>query len=398
MADADAGAMPVDLSADALRGDVHPLLHQLRAAAPVAWIPSIERWLVTERELVLEALLDVSTYTVDDPRFTTAQVVGPSMLSTDGAAHARHRSPFALPFRRNASVDGFASSTQRDAALLVDGLLLASAGGRTVDLRAGLAAPLAVATITDALGLIDTSADDLLGWYGEIVAAVEAVTAGETPATSVREAFDALDTAVRRSIDSSTSVIATIASRSNLTTAELVSNTAVMLFGAIETSEGMTANALVHVLGDAEILRALRERPELVDQAVEESLRLEPAATLVDRYVTSETELGGVTLPKGAAVALSLAGANRDPSFFDEPDRFDLTRSNVGHHLAFVHGPHACIGMHLARLETVAALKAVLAVRDGIRLLNNEAAQARGLVFRKPEAVDVVFEGTHTSR
>lgn len=397
MTNPDAHLPRADFAVADLSGDVHPVLHQLRMETPVVWVPAVERWLVTERELVLEALLDVSTYTVDDPRFTTAQVVGPSMLSTDGAAHARHRSPFALPFRRNASVDGFASSTQHEATALVDALLLAGAGGHPVDLRAGLAAPLAVATITDALGLVDTSADDLLGWYGEIVAAVEAATAGEAPTAGVAEAFTALDNAVRRSIEAPDSVISTIAERSNLTAVELVSNTAVMLFGAIETSEGMTANALVHVLGDADVHQQLRERPELVDQAVEESLRMEPAATLVDRYVTTETRLGEVLLPQGAAVALSLAGANRDPAFFDDPDRFDLRRSNVGHHLAFVHGPHACIGMHLARLETVAALKAVLAVRDRAAIVDTEAAQPRGLVFRKPEAIHVRFASPETT-
>ena len=381
----------VELSSHELSGDVHPILHRLRAEAPVVWVPAIDRWLVTERELVLEALLDVGTYTVDDPRFTTAQVVGPSMLSTDGAAHARHRSPFALPFRRRASVEGFESSTRAAATDLVDELLLAGATGNPVDLRSGLAAPLAVTTITEALGLVDTSGDELLTWYGEIVAAVEAVTAGASPGAGVEAAFAALDAAVRRSIAEPDSLIATIAARSNLTTEELVSNTAVMLFGAIETSEGMTANALVHVLGDDGVMAELRERPELVEQAVEESLRMEPAATLVDRYVTAEARLGNVVLPAGAAVSLSLAGANRDPEFFADPDRFDLRRSNAGHHLAFVHGPHACIGMHLARLETVAAIQAVLAVLGGVELVDRDRAQPRGLVFRKPEAIWAKF-------
>ncbi len=380
-----------DLTIDELSGDVHPILNQLRADTPVVWVPAIDRWLVTDRDLVLKALLDVATYTVDDPRFTTAQVVGPSMLSTDGAAHARHRSPFALPFRRNASVTGFAATTQRDAAALVDELRRRNPSAQAADLRAGLAAPLAVSTITDALGLVDTSGEDLLAWYREIVTAVEAVTAGKHPGPSVQAAFDELDRAVRRSLDGTGSIIGTIAARSNLTTAELVSNTAVMLFGAIETSEGMTANALVHVLADPSVLQQLRDRPELVEQAVEESLRMEPAATLVDRYVTATTTLGDVVLPQGAAVSLSLAGANRDPAFFDDPDRFDLGRANVGHHLAFVHGPHACIGMHLARLETAAALKAVLGVREGVTLVDTEAAQPRGLVFRKPESVPVIF-------
>ena len=375
---------PSSLTVEQLSGDVHPLLHALRERAPVAWVPAIERWLVTSREMVLEAMLDAETFTVDDPRFTTAQVVGPSMLSLDGADHARHREPFARPFRRSATIAGFERSTHAAASRLVTDAAAAAAAG-PIDLRTVLAAPLAVQTITDALGLVGVDAAQLLGWYRDIVSAVEVVTAGADRAASTADAFRELDIAVRRSLDEPESPIAAIAARSDLTATELVSNTAVMLFGAIETSEGMTANALAQVLGDAEAQARLRAEPQLVGAAVDESLRLEPAATLVDRYVTVDTQLGGIRLPAGAAVSLSLAGANRDPVHFGDPDRFDLDRSNASHHLAFVHGPHACIGMHLARLETGAALRAVLDAFASIRL--SEPAPATGLVFRKPAAV-----------
>lgn len=370
----------IELTSEQLAADVHPVLHELRATEPVVWVPSIERWLVTGRDLVVEALRDPVTFTVDDERFTTAQVVGPSMLSLDGDEHARHRDPFAFPFRRSATIQNFAARTTEIAKALVAQL------DDGTDLRAGLAAPLAAETIGEALGLVDTTTPELLGWYRQIVAAVEAVTVGDTPAPSVAEAFDQLAAAVERTRVLGGSLLADIDSVGELTPAELHSNTAVMLFGAIETSEGMTANALHHVLSEPGLVAALQADRALIDNAVEESLRLEPAATLVDRYVTTAVEFGGVELPAEAPVALSLAAANRDPAHFDDPDRFDLHRPNAAQHLAFVHGPHACIGMHLARLETAAALNAVLD-RWPSASLRSDAPPPTGLVFRKPESV-----------
>ena len=75
------------------------MLARLRSAEPVSWLPSLEGWLVTRHDLVLAAMRDAATFTVDDPRFSTAQVVGPSMLSLDGDEHDRHRAPFVGPFR-----------------------------------------------------------------------------------------------------------------------------------------------------------------------------------------------------------------------------------------------------------------------------------------------------------
>ena len=100
--------------------------------------------------------------------------------------------------------------------------------------------------------------------------------------------------------------------------------------------------------------------------AIEESLRIEPAAAVVDRYATRDAELAGTAIPDGSQVTVSLAGANRDPAVFDEPDRFEINRPQRRQHLAFAAGPHVCVGMDLARLEVVTAVTALAAALPSV--------------------------------
>ena len=370
-----------------LTGDVHPCLARIRATEPVSWLPAIGGWLVTGRDHALAVLRDADSFTVDDPRFSTARVVGPSMLSTDGADHVRHRAPFAGAFRHAVVMDGFGAWTAIEARRLLAGHL---AVGRC-DLRAVMAAPLAVGVIARALDLEEADPDRVLGWYRAIVAGVEGVNAGRDVGDDTRRAVADLRRTVDRTVrDSAGSLLAEVAEEGSLTADELFSNTAVLMFGAIETSEGMTANALAHLIGDPSQLAAVANDRSLVPDAVEESLRMEPAATLVDRYATREVDLLEARIGVGDLVTVSLAGANRDPVVFDDPDRFDMRRPNLHLQLAFVKGPHVCLGLHLARLQTIAAVDAVLDLLPGVRL-DDDFEPARGLVFRKPAAVPVAW-------
>jgi cytochrome P450 len=163
------------------------------------------------------------------------------------------------------------------------------------------------------------------------------------------------------------------------------------LFGAIETTEGMIANAILHLLLHPE-QRALVERdPALLPNAVEESLRLEPAAAVIDRYATGDVRLGDAAISQGELVTVSIAGANRDPGFFRDPDRYDIRRENARHQLAFAAGPHVCIGMHLARLEAQTAIGRLLDRLPRLRLDPEHPTAPRGLVFRKPPTLHVVW-------
>ncbi len=88
---------------------------------------------------------------------------------------------------------------------------------------------------------------------------------------------------------------------------------------------------------------------------------------------------------------VSLTAANRDPATFPDPDAFDLSRANARAHLAFAQGPHACIGSHLARLETQAALDAALDAWPGLRI-SPEATPPTGVIFRKPRSLPVRWD------
>jgi cytochrome P450 len=86
-------------------------------------------------------------------------------------------------------------------------------------------------------------------------------------------------------------------------------------------------------------------------------------------------------------VRISIAGANRDPALFDRPDEFDPARPNLRRHLAFAQGPHVCVGVHLARLEARASLRALLTGLPSLRADPERPTEVRGLVFRKPVAL-----------
>jgi cytochrome P450 len=90
-------------------------------------------------------------------------------------------------------------------------------------------------------------------------------------------------------------------------------------------------------------------------------------------------------------VSISIAGANRDPETFPDPDRYDVRRENARRQLAFAGGPHVCIGMHLARLEAQTALACLLDRLPRLRLDPARPAAPRGLVFRKPPELHVLW-------
>ena len=373
-----------------LEGDPHALLARLREREPVSWLPVLDAWLVTRYDLALEVVRDAETYTVDDPRFSTAQIVGPSMLSLDGPAHDRHRAPFVAPFRITAVRRSFTAPVAHDVDALLD-TLATRAGG---ELRREFAGPLAARIVSRALGLGGSEVDELLGWYDAIVGGVTEITSGAPTPAVTSASFAALSARLMAVIDApdGSSLLARAARAGDLNAAEVISNAAVLLFGGIETTEGMIANAVRELLINPSELDEVRGRPELIDAAIEESLRLEPAAAAIDRYATSAVELAGVTIAAGDLVRISITAANRDPQEFANPDTFDLGRLNGRRHLAFAQGPHICLGVHLARLEARAAIDALLRRFPKLRLDVSAPSPVRGLVFRKPPALRVLWD------
>src|SRR5215207_9381876 len=264
-----------------LEDDPHPVLARLREHEPVSWVPALDGWLVSRRDLAMQAMRDPETFTVEDPRFSTGQVVGPSMLTLEGEKHKRHRDPFARPFRLAAVRERFTAPVAQETDRLIDAI-----------------APRGVAELRR----------ELAGLRAAIEPALE-----RGPQSSL--------------------VAAAAGDGGGLERGEVVANAAVLLFGGIETTEGMIANAIAHLLSHPDHLAEVRAEPGLLANAIEESLRLEPAAAVIDRYATRDVELAGAPIGERELVVISIAGANRDPSVFPDPDRFDVRRPNAKLHV-----------------------------------------------------------------
>ena len=141
----------------------------------------------------------------------------------------------------------------------------------------------------------------------------------------------------------------------------------------------------------APLLDALRADRGMLRGAFEEALRWEPPITTVVRRAIRDCELGGVAIPAGTNVSVSVAAANRDPARYPDPDRFDPTRKNIAH-LTFGGGPHLCLGMHLARMEGTVAINSLLDRLPDLRLdPSAPAPHVVGVAFRSPAALPVEF-------
>ena len=157
------------------------------------------------------------------------------------------------------------------------------------------------------------------------------------------------------------------------------------------TTYRLVGTLLLAMLTHPEQLEAVTADRSLVPRAVEEALRWEAPVQFAAREANSDTEIAGIEIPKGSGVTSVLGSSNRDPSRWEDPDRFDITRDHQGH-VAFGEGAHMCLGAHLARLEAQVALNAVLDRLPDIRLdPSGNDPHWVGWAFRSPTSVPVLF-------
>jgi cytochrome P450 len=176
-----------------------------------------------------------------------------------------------------------------------------------------------------------------------------------------------------------------------LTDDEIFAFLLLILPAGVETTYRASGNLMVALLTEPALLAGLQADRSMLRGAFEEALRWEPPITTVVRRAVRDCELGGVAIPAGTHVSVSVAAANRDPTRYPDPDRFDPTRRNIAH-LTFGGGPHLCLGMHLARMEATVAINALLDRLPDLRLDSNvPAPHVVGVAFRSPATLRVEF-------
>jgi cytochrome P450 len=167
-----------------------------------------------------------------------------------------------------------------------------------------------------------------------------------------------------------------------------------ILPAGVETTYRASGNLLVAMLTEPSLMDALRADRGMLRGAIEEALRWEPPISTVVRVARCDCELGGVAIPAGTNVSVSVAAANRDPAHYPNPDHFHPTRTNLAH-LTFGAGPHVCLGMPLARMEATVAINALLDRLPDLRLDKSAPAPVvKGVAFRSPATLPVEFTPT----
>ena len=169
-----------------------------------------------------------------------------------------------------------------------------------------------------------------------------------------------------------------------LTQQEIISIVDHLFIGGNETTTFALTSAMWIMLREPGLYERVRDDRTQVPQFIEECLRLESPTQGLYRMVATDTEIGGVAIPKGAVVHIRYGSANRDETIFPNPDVVDLDRTNTRRHMAFSLGEHHCPGSSLSRLEQNLALNAILDRLPNLRLTPdlNDFAHHPGFVLR----------------
>ncbi len=341
--------------------DPYPVLKILREREPIHHDTTLNRFVFTEYDEVRRILRDPDY--VSDPRKSREDsfariLVGdeeeePSMLLADNPEHRRLRSLVNDIFTPRAV------NAWHDRIVEVIEAQLDQIEGPEFDLIADYAGPVPTVVIAEMMGIPAERHAEFKQWSDAIIpvsfnpAPTEQQLAEGEAAWAALYAFFREQIAARRKQpgpDLISQMISAEADGEHLSEEDIINQCNLLLVAGNVTTTDMIGNGVRALLEHPEQLQKVLANPELLGAMVEEVLRYDSPVTNSGRITHEDTEIRGCPIRKGEALSVSLAGANRDPAVYADPDRFDIEREQVPHQ-AFGGGRHHCLGASLARLE-----------------------------------------------
>ncbi|MVU77186.1 cytochrome P450 [Nocardia sp. ET3-3] len=350
--------------------DPYPLIESVRAQGPMVRGPL--GWSTADYELCRMILRD-NTFRVRAaegfvPRplrslagaavLPPNPVDPPSMLVMNPPEHTRLRRPVASAFTPRA-VKRLHDRVVSVTAELLDRLSRSD----SADLAASFAAQVPIAIISEMLGFPDEDRDTFLGWGEQFSPMLDiglSWRATSQAISAIMEWDHYLDTHLARLRSCpGDDILSGLVEAGQLDDHELKATASLLLGAGFETTVNLIGNGIVALLEHPDQLARLHAEPDLWPNAVEEILRFDAPVQRSARIASADLDIGGVQVREGSTVVLLLAGANRDPAVFGNPEVFDVGRVNARDHLTFSTGIHACLGASLARMEATYALRAL---------------------------------------
>jgi cytochrome P450 len=317
-------------------------------------------------------------------------VMGHTILNMDEPEHRAYRGLVQQPFSRAAMARWEAEIVRP----VIDARIDAFVERGSADLVRELTFTFPVHVIAELLGLPPDDLDRFHRLAVQLLLILTDIELGLVASVQLGEYFTAI-AAERRGQprDDVISVLANVElDGQRLTDDEIAAFLRLLLPAGAETTYRSSSNLLLGLLSDRRQWEAVVRDRSLLPQAIEEGLRWEPPLTMTARTCVSDTVLDGVPVPAGASVTACIGAANHDDMRWEDPDRFDIWRAPK-QHLAFAYGPHMCLGMHLARMETSCLLHALADRLPNLRLdPDADDVHITGLVFRAPARLPVVFD------
>ena len=325
--------------------------------------------------------------------------IQPSMLTLDPPDHTRLRGLVSRAFtpRQVAKMEDHIRETAHQLLDEVD-------GENAFDLMSNLASLLPTVVIAEMIGVPIEDRDQFKRWSDRFARVLE-------PNLDERELGLVFDTAQRfdgyfKEIvaehrenprdDLVSRLIEAEEEGDRLSEAEMIVTLRLLLVAGNETTTNLIGNGLKALLEHPEQLQLLREQPELIDNAIEELLRFDSPVQVDGRQTIEEFQIDRHVLKQGRPVSLLIGGANRDPEEFDDPERLDVTREDVGN-ISFGRGIHHCLGAPLARLEGKVAFEALIERFDDIQFGDRTPEYKPNIVLRGLKHLDIRVERTRST-
>ncbi|MFQ5512874.1 MAG: cytochrome P450 [Myxococcota bacterium] len=374
----------VKLDVSALTGPGHG-----EAPDPLGGVKEI--YMAVTHEAVSHVLRDAETFSSRGYEDIMGVVMGHTILEMDEPEHSRYRGLIQQAFTRKMQARWESDLVAPIVHELIDRFI---SRGRA-DLVRELTFPFPVNVIAGMLGLPAEDLPQFHRWAIELISVSYKWERGMAASRKLATYFGGLLAERRREPRED---LLTLLARAELEDGQRLSDEDIFAFlrlllpAGAETTYRSSSNLIFGLLSHPDQLEALRKDRRLIPQAIEEGLRWEAPLTGITRRTTREVEIFGVKIPAGATVAVNLGSANHDEKRYERPEEFDIFREPK-QHMAFAFGPHRCLGMHLARMETQVVLNAILDQLTDLRLdPEAEDVHITGQAFRAPASLPVLFD------